>query len=108
MTKKEKEKSRKHFFPEHKIARSPLSYSIKHRFGQRSQKGYGREFAANVFERVAAVVKIIIDNQPSVVRRRGPNVSINRFNIGGRVVDIAQRGQVFARINVGGNARCRR
>ncbi len=26
----------------------PLFYSIEHRFGQRSQKGYGREFAANV------------------------------------------------------------
>ena len=29
--------------------RLPLSYSTKHRFGQRSHKGYGREFAANVF-----------------------------------------------------------
>ena len=82
----------------------PLSYSIEHRFGQRSHKGNGREFTANVFERVPTVVKVVIDNEPAVVRRGGPNVGVNRLNASGRVVDIAQRGQVFARINVGGNA----
>lgn len=54
--KKKMKKTRKHFLPKHKIACLPLSYSAEHRFWQRSQKGSGREFAANVFERVAAVV----------------------------------------------------
>ena len=76
--------------------RLPLSYSIEYSFGLCSHKGNGREFTAHIFERVAAVVKIVIDNQPSVVRWCCPNVGINRFNIGGRVVDIAQCGKVFA------------
>ena len=40
----------------------PLSYCIEHGFGLCSHKGNGREFTAHIFERVAAVVKIVIDN----------------------------------------------
>ena len=76
--------------------RFPLSYSVEHGFGLRSHKGDCREFTANVFERVPAVVKVVIDNEPAVVRRGAPNVSVNRLNACCTIVDIAQCGKVFA------------